>query len=325
MRQARKNKTILLTILLTGFILVFLLLLFQTIGGIYANRVYIPWMWFLLLYIPPLTYGMMFRDDTGSMSLRASHLLALLFVVATLATILLQRLAVEAEDGQTISRAFSNHLLLSLLFLLPLEAFLIFSLWRAKKNAQPPVLEPRAFISYNHGDSPTALKIKASLKQAGIPVILDQTDMEAGQDIHEFIQASIKRATAIVLLVSDRSLKSAWVGKESMDSLFLRNYLEDKKVIACYLEDHFFRDDYTLEAISEIDLGIRNVQEQIEKSHDAGIDTRDLNDKKSRLMGLRAGLDGIIGSLRGSLCLDVRGDHFEKSMERLVAAVKSRA
>ena len=183
-------------------------------------------------------------------------------------------------------------------------------------------MDPKVFISYNHNDSVTALKIKDVIEKAEIPVIIDVVDMKAGTDIKEFIQNSLIEATAIVSLVSNKSLKSAWVAKESIDTLFLETYMENKKFIACYLDDDFFQNDYTLKTVDIIDLQIKEVQDFIEQSHDKGIDTRDLNNQKSRLIELRNGLDGIIGRLRDSLCLDVRKNSFDQSMKKLIETIE---
>ena len=52
------------------------------------------------------------------------------------------------------------------------------------------------------------------------------------------------------------------------------------------------------------------------------MDTGNSNKEKSELIVLRNGLDGIIGRLRDSLCLDIRDNQFEQSMEKLIAAIK---
>src|ERR1044072_5702930 len=51
---------------------------------------------------------------------------------------------------------------------------------------------PSVFISYNHGDSQIADKLKSGIEQNGIVVRIDKAVMEAGADIQEFIESSIR-------------------------------------------------------------------------------------------------------------------------------------
>lgn len=183
-------------------------------------------------------------------------------------------------------------------------------------------MDPKVFISYNHSDSEVALKILDALEKASIEVIIDQEDMMAGADIKNFIEKSIGESTVTVSLVSNRSLKSAWVALETIDTFFLERYMKNKKFIACYLDDDFFQPDYTLKAVTDIDEQLKTNQKMIPEYQQKMIDTRDLNIQNTRLLALRNNLDGIIGRLRDSLCLDVREEPFNQSMKKLIQAIE---
>ena len=262
------------------------------------------------------------KVEDKEISISSLTIFSILYVFATVLTILLQDLA-PSMNKMPVYLSRVDTLKKSSLFLVPLEGILIYLIWKIKKDGifLPP--DPKVFISYNHKDSLTAIIIKDAIEKASIPVIIDTVNMKAGADIKEFIQNSLKEVTVIVSLVSNNSLKSAWVAKETLDTLFLENYMENKKFIACYLDDDFFQNDYTLQTISIIDLQLKEVQDTIEQSQDKGIDTRDLNNRKSRLIRLRNGLDGIIGSLRDSLCLDMREESFDQSIVKLINVIRA--
>jgi len=313
-----------LSILLIGFILLFFVLIVQSFSGKYGSQTYVPWVWFITLYMAPILVLFSIKERTKKINTSGIIILTLVYVFGTLLVILLQPFVAFTREEPTYL-AFTYTLKISALFLIPLELLLIYIYHKklfVKEIIGKITLDPKVFISYNHNDRTTALKIKAVIEKESIPVIIDVVDMKAGTDIKEFIQNSLKEVTTIVSLVSNNSLKSAWVAKESIDSLFLETYLENKKFIACYLDDDFFQNDYTLKTISKIDLQIKEVQDNIEQSHVIGIDTRDLNNQKSRLIALRNSLDGIIGRLRDSLCLDVREESFDQSILKLIDAIQ---
>jgi len=45
-----------LSILLIGFIFLFLALIVQSFRGKYGGQIYVPWIWFIILYIPPIIF-----------------------------------------------------------------------------------------------------------------------------------------------------------------------------------------------------------------------------------------------------------------------------
>ncbi|HMB61935.1 MAG TPA: toll/interleukin-1 receptor domain-containing protein [Eudoraea sp.] len=330
MKTIRSTKKRLLILLLAGFVLLFIMLLLQTVSDKYAGKVWVPWLWFSLLYLPPLIILYQLRSSTKKIRSTGLVLLTVLFAGATLMVILLQGQGlISIPEGQLAYEIRVRMLWISLIFLLPLELFLIFlfrkNLHLPDKNDQegiPIIMDPKVFISYNHSNSEIAKKIQQALENAEIEVIIDQEDMRAGDDIKAFIEKSIRESTVTVSLVSNESLTSAWVAMETVDTFFQERYSRRKKFIACYLDDDFFQTGYTLKAIDEIDKQIKANQDLIPEYHKKMLDTRDLNSQNSRLLALRSNLDGIVGKLRDSLCLDVREATFEASMGQLVAAVE---
>lgn len=330
MKTIRSTRKRLLILLLAGFVLLFIMLVLQTISEKYAGKVWVPWLWFSLLYLPPLIILYQLRSSTKKIRSTGLVLLTVLFAGATLMVILLQGQGlISIPEGQLPYETKIRMLWISLIFLLPLELFLIYlfrkNLHLPDKNDQegiPVIMDPRVFISYNHNNSKVAKKIQQALEKAEIEVIIDKEDMRAGDDIKAFIEKSIRESTVTVSLVSNESLTSAWVAMETVDTFFQERYTRRKKFIACYLDDDFFQPGYTLKAIDEIDKQIKANQDLIPEYHKKMLDTRDLNSQNSRLLALRSNLDGIVGKLRDSLCLDVREATFETSMGQLIAAVE---
>ena len=320
MNTIKQGKKRLLTTFIVGFVLLFLLLILQTFSNKYGDSFYLPWLWLIILYGPLLVLLYQVKHSNFKINIRGITILSILLVIASLGVIL--------SMGMSTIDFRINVMQKSFIFLIPLEGFIIYliykNLYLPSKAGGEDVLpkDPIVFISYNHNDAEIALKIKDALEHSKIEVIMDRFNMKAGTDIQEFIKESLKACTVTLSLVSNKSLESAWVAKETVDTIFLEAYVEDKKFIACFLDPDFFDLGYTLKVVDKINIQIEKIQNLVSKSHEQGIDTRDLNDQKSRLIALRNNLDGIIGRLRESLCLDVREDAFSKSMKQLVESIQ---
>lgn len=317
----------LITLFLLGFIILFIMMMVQTLGGDkYQGGTAIAWLWLLILYIP-LIYLSFQIGSNDRRKVRGLLLLSRLYVFATLFVIFIQPLALS-ERGIS----FLSTLKISAIFLVPLAGFIGFVLWKKVLQKQSKVSDATfpsedavVFISYNHEDKLVAFKIQDALEAAGIEVVIDTEDMFAGEDIKSFIEDCVRETTVTLSLISNRSLRSAWVAMETIHSFFLERYVENKKFIACYIDEDFFQSDFTLNTIADIDKKIQQNQHLILKQHKKMLDTRNLNNENSRLLSLRNNLDEIVRRLRESLSLDVREPAFRISMQQLIKTLKEDA
>lgn len=189
-------------------------------------------------------------------------------------------------------------------------------------GGKPRVSERTVFISYNHGDGEVADKLKATLEKNAIVVRIDRAVMEAGANVQEFIENSIRDTDVTLSIISNRSLLSAWVALESIDTFYHEQFTGNKKFIACYIDDDFFRTDFRLNATKQIDGRIEEIDKLIPEYIARRIDTNDLNSQKTRLYRLRNNLGDILLRLRESLCIDIRGEKFDESVAKIVSAIK---
>ena len=178
-------------------------------------------------------------------------------------------------------------------------------------------------LSYSHEDVAVAARLHQFLKVEGISVLVDSESMTAGERIQDFIARAIQQADVVVSLVSRRSLLSAWVAMETIQSLQRNNFVEGRRFIACYLDDAFFAPECRLNYTQQIDERLQRIEELIPEYAARRIDTIDLNEEKTRLYDLRNGLWLILAALKDSLCLDVQDDRFEESGKRLIAAIRA--
>ncbi len=268
-------KKILISIFLSGFIILLITIIMQiSLGNNYKDELIIPWVWLPVLYLP-LLYLSFQIGDRFRIQVLGLKWLSIFFVAVTILVLLIQP---AAFNNSGIS--FANTLKFSTLFLIPLEVFIAYLIFKKiiqkqpKENIEEYISEePIVFISYNHGDQEVAQKIYNLLKKANIEVLMDNQEMKAGQDIKNFIDSCVKDSNVTLSLVSNKSLRSAWVAMETTNTFFLEKFSPHKKFIACYLDEDFFKSDFTLNAITDIDKLIKDNQELIPKYHEKMLDT----------------------------------------------------
>jgi len=176
------------------------------------------------------------------------------------------------------------------------------------------------FISYNHGDRETAQKLKTLLLQNNVNVTIDEEAMEAGSKIKDFIENSILNTNITLSVVSNKSLLSAWVAIETINSFYHQKF-GNKKFIAVYTDSDFFNPRFRLDATKKIDAKILELDNLIKEYMEYKIDSSDLNEEKTRLFHLRNNLGDILNHLKGSLCIDISGDNLTANFPKILKAI----
>lgn len=92
------------------------------------------------------------------------------------------------------------------------------------------------FISYSTKDQAAKDELCAFLDQHKISYWLDENDLEIGQDIGTNLKNSLREARYTLMLVSDNSLKSGWVGMEAMFRL-MEEEVTDSTRLVCIVTD----------------------------------------------------------------------------------------
>ncbi|TMU57468.1 toll/interleukin-1 receptor domain-containing protein [Flagellimonas algicola] len=309
-------------ILILGFSLLFLFLTGISFGSA-TNHIYWAWLWFIIIYIPLLT--VLFRSKQKKIS-RKDKLLEILSSILVLSTFFVIWAMLQLYDDNNPS-TFRKPFIISSFILFPFSWILTFLMKKNETDSSSIENDvehknQRVFISYNHKDKTDALKIYARLKLEGIELIMDEFDMEVGEDINEFIKDSISNSGITLSVISKNSLSSSWVGKETKDTLFLLEYTGDRKLIGCYTDNEFLDPEFVKDAVKEIDEKIEKLQNLVDAQRDLKVDSTNLNVEITRLTKLRNNLPDIIGYLKSVLCLDIRGYKFEESMQQIVKSVK---
>jgi hypothetical protein len=191
------------------------------------------------------------------------------------------------------------------------------------QSASKSTKNKSVFISYNHHDVEIANKLKEKLTAANINVFIDSERMQAGEDIKEFIEKCVRETGATISLISKNSLLSAWVAMESINTFYHEKTDTEKKFIACFISDDFFKRDFTDGALDYIDGEIKEIQTLITTRLAKNRSIRDLQNELTRMTELRNDMDEIIRRLRESLCIDIRDEKLETNFIKITEAVNS--
>lgn len=180
----------------------------------------------------------------------------------------------------------------------------------------------KVFISYNHKDKDTAIRVENYLTDAGLTVIRDENAMRSGEDIRKFILRCIRESGVTLSLISSNSLLSAWVGMETVLSQF-ESDMGTRYFIPAYIDGSFFELDFTDKSLDEIDEKVEKLNAMMQKRLQRNRSTRDIQDELQRYKDLAHSLDEIVGRLRGMLCIDISGDAFEVGMKKITEDIRA--
>jgi hypothetical protein len=129
------------------------------------------------------------------------------------------------------------------------------------------------FISYSHQDSRFVDKLALQLVQNRISVWVDRWELNVGDSLLSRIQDAITGASALLVVLSQSSVSSAWVQKE-INSGLLRE-LEERRVIVLpvLIEDCeipvFPREKVYADFRSSFDTGLRRILESVARISNA--------------------------------------------------------
>ncbi len=204
-----------------------------------------------------------------------------------------------------------------------------FALLEILKEFEPPSVPPpeketkTVFISYNHKDAAVADELKKRLRSSGVEVLIDTEKMLAGEGIESFIEKCVRESDVTLSVVSRKSLLSAWVAMESINTFF-HEKTSKKKFIAAYVDESFFKRSFTDEALDVIDAEIADIQQTMTKRLERNRGIGDLQNELRRYKNLQNKIDEIVQRLRESLCIDITTkEKLDENYSKIIASVNA--
>lgn len=178
-----------------------------------------------------------------------------------------------------------------------------------------------AFISYNQQDSNVMNLVKSHLEANRISVIVDVEDMRIAQGIQDFIDQALQENHFILSIISENSLLSGWVSKE-LNAAILLNRLSSRW-IPVMIDKKWMEPEFFFDANKKIDEQLEEMKRYISKALEDNLDIRVFEDKRARLIDLKANLSPSLEILNGVLVTDISGEYFLRGMDRVVKRINS--
>jgi hypothetical protein len=188
------------------------------------------------------------------------------------------------------------------------------------ETRKSPASKIKVFISYNSDDIAVARQVRTYLENNNIDVIIDEDDLEAGMSLMGFIEEGIKNSSAVVSIVSEKSLQSGWVGHESVASMYAI-WLADKKFIPVRLDKAVFDIDFQIAAQETLLKEIKELKTKIGKLEKLGGDARAFRDDLDRMNELKNNLGKIIQQMKNVRMEDINDPNFETGMRRVLDSI----
>ena len=98
---------------------------------------------------------------------------------------------------------------------------------------------------------------------------------------------------------------------------------KDKRLIPCCLTDDFTKDNFVNNATKQFEERLTEIAALIQEHDENHIDSRDLNDEKSRIIFLKYNLDGIVGKLKKTLYINIEGDNLSNNFPKILEAISN--
>lgn len=98
--------------------------------------------------------------------------------------------------------------------------------------------KPRVFISYSHTDSKFVNELADKLQASGVDVWIDKWKIKVGDSITGKINEGIGESDFLLVVLSQRSVRSKWV-QEEINAALIRNIEQDKRafILPVLIED----------------------------------------------------------------------------------------
>jgi hypothetical protein len=180
---------------------------------------------------------------------------------------------------------------------------------------------PKVFISYSWDDKPVAQSVKSYLEKNGCAVTIDEDNLEAGASIADFIKNSIKANHYTISIVSQHSLSSGWVGRESIAAHYAE-WLANKQFIPVRIDNAFNDPRFFVQTLRTIEDKITELDGLITETQKMRASTGPLDMDRKKLLDLKSSLPDILTRLKEVNTVPIDGEQFESGMKKVLDRIK---
>lgn len=180
---------------------------------------------------------------------------------------------------------------------------------------------PEIFLIYNQKDVKEASSVKRYLNRYGISIVSDSADLNAGQEISDFVANKALKSQFVLILISVNSLREGWAGLEHHLDI-LSNSLIQRNTMPLALDHTFAEPDFIEREIASIEKQLDEIDMRIRQAQSANHFIQSLESKKTDLTVRYNNLPKIVQRLRNVLTVDISGNNFEPGMRKVMQTIQ---
>lgn len=200
----------------------------------------------------------------------------------------------------------------------------------APSSAPPSLPQPaspggpskRVFVSYCHDDEAFVQKFVTALESASVNVTVDYKTLRLGDSINQFIKKAVRGTERTIIVVSDKSIRSAWVMAEFLETVLYEQVTDSSRLIPIHLDKSVFDPDLPLEIDKELETKIGEVDDRIRKALDRKMDLEPFGDVRDRLRNLQFNIGKAVQRLTSVLSGDFSDPNdFQQGLDKVMESL----
>jgi hypothetical protein len=177
------------------------------------------------------------------------------------------------------------------------------------------------FISYNHKDQAAKNWLRAILDRHNISYFLDSNDLELGKDISQGLIESMQNSRYNIMLVSQHSLFSVWVGMEAMFRIREEGVRQVPSLLCIVIDNTVLERDFPIKVQAEFKKLEQELEELRTRMRELGGDSQVYDIEINRLK--RVNVSDLMIKVRKDLMLQCNNLEIQDSdVNKLVAKIK---
>lgn len=181
------------------------------------------------------------------------------------------------------------------------------------------------FISYSTKDQEAKNELVGVFQREGITFFLDEKSLEIGKDIDDSLENALDNTRFTVFLVSENSLKSIWVSKETIYRLLNEQASGEVSILPVLLDNKAFDEEFVFEIHDIMTAELEKQKNLRQKAAERSMDTSKYDERIERLEFVIPQLNTIFTKLTEGLSANFFDEsRKEADLKKLIDTIKGR-
>jgi hypothetical protein len=182
------------------------------------------------------------------------------------------------------------------------------------------------FISYSTKDQAAKNELVAFFEKEGITYWLDEIDINTiGGNLEQAIEEGMKNTKCTVFIVSENSLLSLWVSKESLFRLMEENFTKENVLLPLLIDKKAFDSEFVFEVYDALKAILDKEEINRQRARERNMNTSLYDVKISRLQRILPQITDIFQKITEGLSANIV-DEAQKTVywNKLLQTIKSK-